>query len=457
MLGSGGAAQASSDSPWSESFSFSPGTNVVFTVPSPPAGYGPVTVTAQVAGGEGGGSAASPGISGYADYVTATLKVASGSQLRVIIGQNGAAGDPAEQSPAKGGWPGGGEGADGGGGGGGYSAVCPVTFDPNSADDPSPCQVVAGGGGGDGGEPPQAPGADQAGIGGSTAPGNGVGEWTAGPGLGAVTQTLESIPGSGGAAGGGSGALPGADGDPDMDGQGGAGGVGPSGGGGGGGGGGLEGGAGGGGGGSCGGGIASYLSCPDGYAGGGGGSQGSSSQPPDGERSGPSGGIAVIAYPVGEPDDSGEAGKFYSSGPVRQDGDATELALPLGCSGSSGSSCQLTVSVSTSPGSDMPKARKQLGAAVASSARGRTAHVVVGRMAITLAAGQSQTVQLHLDGTGAGLLRKASKLPVAVAISEVEKGKSREVLSRRVNMKGRATLAKHRVRVARMSATVGRP
>jgi hypothetical protein len=78
-------------------------------------------------------------------------------------------------------------------------------------------------------------------------------------------------------------------------------------------------------------------------------------------------------------------------------------------------------------------------------------------MAITLAAGQSQTVQLHLDGTGAGLLRKASKLPVAVAISEVEKGKSREVLSRRVNMKGRATLAKHRVRVARMSATVGRP
>jgi hypothetical protein len=223
---------------------------------------------------------------------------------------------------------------------------------------------------------------------------------------------------------------PGIQGDP---GQGGNGGVGETGGGGGGGGGGVEGGGGGGGGGSCGGNLPDGV-CPDGFAGGGGGGGGSSNPDTDSVGSSPSVSLTFTASTQGA-EGAGQA----ALGSLAQPAGESALTLPLTCTGASGSSCPLTISVSAGTGS---KAASTAGRASALlsvvSAKRQAAPVLVARAAITLAAGQSQTLDLRFDGAGVALLRKATAVPATVTVTESEGGAQHQVLSRKLTLKGRA-------------------
>ena len=409
--------------------------DTLVTLPTPPAGYtlGPTQVTAI--GGEGG----TPGFGSYAEgaQVQTTTGVQLPAQVQVIVGADGTQGDLKQQAPAPGGWPGGGVGADGGGGGGGYSAVCTAAFDASAPPTSSVCWVVAGGAGGAGGQPAHAPSYPVGGQGGESdrdlAGGTGSNEDPAGPGSGGTGP----VPGQGGTEGSGGGAMPGDPGTQGDPGQGGNGGVGETGGGGGGGGGGVEGGGGGGGGGSCGGDLADGV-CPDGFAGGGGGGGGSSN--PDTESVGSPASVSLtFTATLAAGTQATEGGGHAALGSLTQPAGESALTLPLSCTGPPASSCPLTISVRAGTSS---KAASAAGRASASpsavSAKRQAAPVLLARAAITLAAGQSQTLELHFDGAGVALLRKATAVPAAVTVTESEAGAQHQVLSRKLTLKGHA-------------------
>ena len=105
-------------------------------------------------------------------------------------------------------------------------------------------------------------------------------------------------------------------------------------------------------------------------------------------------------------------------------------SIRLTCNGSTGQTCAATVQLSIV---ETLKGRKVIGVA----ARGRRVKtVIVGSGAATLAAGQSQTVKVSLNGAGARLLATRHKLPAKLAVSQrLRSGQPVAVLSQTVTFK----------------------
>ncbi len=341
--------------------------------------------------------------------------------MEVVAGEDGVAGDPNEVLPAPGGSPGGGAGVQGGGGGGGYSAICPASFyQAASPPDLTKC-AVAGGGGGGGGEPK---GSDEDGAGGSgtgSTGSEGLAEGSAGPGSGGSGTNG----GAGGHIGTGGGAHPGSQGSGGESGSGGVGGQGgtPFGGGGGGGGG-VVGGGGGGGGGSCGGGAAAQA-CPDGGAGGGGGAGGQSSATYSVSNSP---GIVITTTGISGSSASGSGSPQASVGAVQGLGSPEGPDVPLSCSGASGTSCGLTVSLAVKE-----KLRGGRVTAITANSKGRVSHrsVLLARAAVTLLAGQTQGLLVGLDRAGQSLLGRRHRLKVKLTVVQTGPGAKRRTVASR--------------------------
>jgi hypothetical protein len=447
---------------FSRTYRFGAGDNELWTVPDPGTGITIDTVIITAVGGNGGAPASGAQLEGFGASATDTIGgvLKPGDMERVIVGENGADGDPLQKSSVPGGKPGGGAGVAGGGGGGGYSAVCGPSFDPSgypTAGQPLPvaneCDVVAGGGGGAGGQPVDDP-LPGGGGSGSGGPGDtGAPEGSAGPGAGGTL----SAGGAGGAPGTGLGALPGKPGvaGATMGSQGGAGGApgSPPVGGGGGGGGGMGGGGGGGGGGSCGGDGSGPCASPD--AGGGGGAGGGSSE---GAVAGNGAGPQVVITVEGSSPSDTSLGSM-SGPPTASAGAVTDVlggsgsgpgvAVPLSCGGAAGSSCPLSLSMTATE--TLTGGRVTGVAAHASrphAARGdrrpppkrkkhKTRHrtVQIASARLTLVTGQSQTVALALDAAGRALLKHRPRLAAKLVVTQTSPGAHRTVLSRTVTVK----------------------
>ena len=406
-LSSGDRVQASAPVSGVRTFSFAPGTNGDFTIP-PLAGYHhSQLINLEVEGGDGG-DGANGSTGGDGSNVFATTDLMPVSKLHVIVGTNGSPGDLSEMSPAPGGQPGGGSGAPGGGGGGGYSAAIAVI--PAHS-----FRIIAGGGGGGGDRPLHAHGGRSSGDGGD---GEGIAteeavsgapEGTAGPGQGA--RGLD--PGTGGTAGSGDGAQPGANGGVD-----GAGGIGVSGGGGGGGGGGYSTGGGGGGGGSCG---AGQPNCIDGHAGGGGGAGGTNDGPVTEVLAEKTPKVVVTVVYFNDPP-TGLASTVFGAVQSGQGGEGP--AVSLGCSGPVSTTCGLSASVTTGGAGRSEDASS-------ARARGRGKSVLLAQASITLVAGQRQRVVLGLDNTGLALLHHRHRLAARLTVTQRGlTGKLRTIASR---------------------------
>jgi hypothetical protein len=428
-LSSGDRAQASAPLPVVRTFSFGPGTNGEFTIPSL-AGYRYHQASRLEAEGGDGGAGANGSTGGEGSELFQDLPDPA-SGFYVIVGTDGSPADPSEMSPAPGGQPGGGSGAPGGGGGGGYSGV----FDQGN----HYLDLLFAGGGGGGGDRPAHAGGAGSGDGGNGGYGDRAGnsgapEGGAGPGHGA-SGSDSGDGGDGGTKGPGSGAQPGGDGDHSQDGAGGAGGVGVSGGGGGGGGGGFGGvetnppfgtrggGGGGGGGGSCGAEMPASA-CLDGHAGGGGGAGGESS----GASSALEGESPKVVITVVYFNDPPAGGVGAVQGAVQSGQGGEGPAVSLGCSGPVSTTCGLSASVTTG-GAGQSKD--------ASSARagGRGKSVLLAQASITLVAGQRQRVVLGLDNAGLALLRRQHRLAARLTVTQRGlTGKLRTIASRKFTL-----------------------
>jgi len=418
---------------------------------------------ASAPGGDGatGEGHTAPGGEGASIYYELEHPEHPPAKLTVIIGRPGARG--AVNTIAEGGPPGGGNGRDGGGGGGGYAAVCEGEQFPPSF---SSCYFVLGGGGGGGGAASVSGQPAGAGAGGffdfadalnglegfpveAQAAGGKGGEARSG---GAGGRGSSRAGESGGEGQGRSG---------NTAGQGGGGGAAVSGAGGGGGGGGCEGGGGGGGGGYNG----------DDYGGGGGGAGGSScrlelGEPTDSlpslapypasasEASTGSVSFTIEAFPLGLAAGSltstsspglalGSSSFVSSAGAAQAASGGGGVMVPLSCQGPAGSSCQMTVALSTV---ETLEKGKVVALAATAPARARAARrartsrrsIAVGRATVTLLPAETQSVAVMLDARGRALLRKRHSLPVSVQVSAaLASGRSVAVSTQKVSLRAR--------------------
>jgi uncharacterized membrane protein len=106
--------------------------------------------------------------------------------------------------------------------------------------------------------------------------------------------------------------------------------------------------------------------------------------------------------------------------------EAAAVKVPVSCNGTSGN-CVLTLEISAT---ETLKGNKVIAiTARATASRATKKVVVLGKMTVTLAAGQSETVTVKLNGLGTRLLAQYHRLKVRVAATEFSSGNMGTVAS----------------------------